>query len=109
RISKTGENIQVIGFARFANPSGRIGSYVHHNFKVGALISVTSSAPAEQIDALLKQLGMHIASSKPTALTRDQVSAELVDRERTVYRESDDLKGKPADKVEMIIKGKLEK
>jgi elongation factor Ts len=109
QISKTGENIQIVGMARFENPKGRVGSYVHHNFKVGALVSVTSDAPADKVDAFSKQLGMHIASSKPTALEREDVPADAVERERAVYSESEDLKGKPADRVEMIIKGKLEK
>lgn len=108
-ISKSGENTQVVAIARFENPAGRVGAYVHFNQKVGALISVSTSAPAEQADAFLKQLGMHIASSKPTALAREQVAADVIEREKAVYRESDDMKGKPADKVEMILKGKLEK
>jgi elongation factor Ts len=108
-ISKSGENTQVVAIARFENPAGRIGSYVHFNQKVGALISLSTSASADKADAFLKQLGMHIASSKPTALSREQIPADEIEREKAVYRESDDMKGKPPEKVEMILKGKLEK
>lgn len=108
-ISKSGENTQVVSIARFESASGRVGSYVHFNQKVGALIALSTSAPADKADAFLKQLGMHIASSKPTAMSRDEVAADVIEREKAVYRESDDMKGKPADKVEMILKGKLEK
>ncbi|MBI5432405.1 MAG: translation elongation factor Ts [Planctomycetes bacterium] len=108
-ISKSGENTQVVAIARFETAAGRVGAYVHFNQKVGALISLSTSAPADKADAFLKQLGMHIASSKPTVLAREQVAADVIEREKAVYRESDDMKGKPAEKVEMILKGKLEK
>lgn len=108
-VSKSGENTQVTTFTRLEVARGRVGGYVHHNQKVAALIALSTEAPADKVDPLLKQLGMHIASAKPVALSRDQVPAEVVEREKAVYRESEDLKGKPTDKVEMIMRGKLEK
>lgn len=108
-VSKSGENTQVTAMTRLENLPGRIGSYLHHNQKIGALVSVTSSASPETADAFLKQLGMHIASSRPVALSRAEIPADAIEREKAVFRESDDLKGKPADRIDKIIQGKLEK
>ncbi|HUR29181.1 MAG TPA: translation elongation factor Ts [Planctomycetota bacterium] len=108
-VGKIGENMQLSNVAVYENKAGRVGAYVHHTPRVGALVSVTSDAPAEKVDAFIKQLGMHIASSKPTALTRAAISAEVIEREKAVYRESDDVKGKPAERLGKILEGKLEK
>lgn len=108
-VSKSGENTQVTAMKRLENLAGRIGSYLHHNQKIGALVSVATNASPEPADAFLKQLGMHIASSRPIALSRTEIPAEAVEREKAVFRESDDLKDKPADRIDKIIQGKLEK
>ncbi len=108
-VGKIGENMQLANVVHYENKAGRVGAYVHHTPRVGALVSVTADAAPEKIDAFIKQLGMHIASSKPTARARDEISAEVVEREKAVYRESDDVKGKPADRLGKILEGKLEK
>jgi elongation factor Ts len=82
---------------------------VHFNNRAGALVSITSDAAPEKIDGFIKELGMHIVSSRPAALSREAVSAEAIEREKAVYRDSDDLKGKPADRIGKILEGKLEK
>jgi elongation factor Ts len=106
---KLGENMQVGQIARMENADGRVGAYVHFDNKKGALISLTTSAPGQKAEALLKTLGMHITAVGPTALRREDVPAEELEREAAVYRESEEVLSKPADKQEMIVKGKLEK
>lgn len=108
-VGKIGENMELANMAHYENSKGRVGTYVHFNNRAGALISVSAEAPAEKVDGFIKELGMHIVSSRPSALSREQVSAEAIERERAVYRESDDLKGKPADRIGKILEGKLEK
>lgn len=108
-VGKIGENMQLANMAQYVNPKGRVGGYVHFNNRAGALISLMSDAPADKQDAFLKELGMHIVALKPVALSREQVPADAVEREKAVYRESDDLKGKPADRIGKILEGKLEK
>ena len=88
---------------------GLIGNYIHHDGKSGALVSMTTNRPAEEVDAFLKTLGMHITAIRPVALTRDEIPAETVERERSVHLGSDDVQKKPEDKREMIVKGKLER
>jgi elongation factor Ts len=106
---KMGENMQVAGMARYENRSGRVGAYVHHDQKQGALISITSSRPAEEVEAFLRSLAMHVVARKPSALAREEIPAAEIERERSVYLESEDVLAKPEDKREMIVKGKLEK
>jgi elongation factor Ts len=108
-VGKIGENMQLARAVHMENNRGRVGGYVHHNHRVAALISITSDAAPEKIDAFIKQLGMHVVASKPLALTREEVPADVVEREKTVYRESDELKGKPADRIDKILTGKLDK
>jgi elongation factor Ts len=106
---KMGENMQVAGLARLENTKGRVGAYVHHDQKQGALVSITSSRPAAEIDAFLRTLAMHVVARKPIALKREEIPAATVERERGVYLESEDVLAKPAEKREFIVKGKLEK
>jgi elongation factor Ts len=108
-VGKIGENMQLSSVSSYENKAGRVGAYVHHTPRIGALVSLTSDAAPEKIDAFIKQLGMHIASAKPSARTREEIPAEVIEREKAVYRESDDLKGKPADRLGKILEGKLEK
>jgi elongation factor Ts len=86
-----------------------VRAFVSADGQVGALVSVTTDKPAAEVDAFLKTLGMHIAALRPVALTRDEIPADVVERERNVYMESEDVLKKPEDKREMIVKGKLEK
>lgn len=105
--SKLGENMQLAGIAYLETGEGQVGTYIHHNCKVGVLVSVTT--PASQGDAAehLKSLGMHIAFTNPPALTRDEVAADEVEREVGIYRE--EIKDKPEEIQEKIIQGKLDK
>lgn len=106
-IGKLGENIQVARFMRCENMHGRIGSYVHHNQKVGAIVSVTTDADENVATAVLKELCMHIAVFKPTAADRTAIAKDAIERERSIYLE--EVKTKSADMQEKIILGKLEK
>lgn len=108
-IGKLGENSQVARIQRCENMKGRIGSYVHHDKKKAALVSVTTGAEEETAAVFLKELCMHIVSKVPAplALRREDIPASEVERERAIYLE--EVKGKPADMVEKILKGKLDK
>jgi len=106
---KMGENMLVASVARYENAAGRVGAYVHHDQKQGALISITSSRPDADVDAFLRSMAMHVVARKPSALSREEVPAENVERERKVYLESEEVLAKPEDKREFIVKGKLEK
>ncbi len=106
-IGKLGENIKVTRIQRFSNPAGRIDSYIHHNDKMGALVNVTGGADAEKFAAFTKDLCIHIGFHNPPFMSRDQVSAEDVARERVIFGEK--VKDKPADMQEKIIDGMMSK
>jgi elongation factor Ts len=106
-VGKLGENVRVPRLARLENMKGRIGSYVHHDGKKAAIVSVTTEADEDQVGEALKEICQHIVVFSPAAARRDQVAASAVERERAIYVE--EVKSKPADMQEKIVSGKLEK
>jgi elongation factor Ts len=108
-VGKLGENTSVARFQRYENMQGRVGAYVHHDRKKAALVSVTTAAEEDKAAPFLKELCMHIVSKvpAPVALRREDIPASEIERERAIYLE--EVKGKPADMQEKIVRGKLEK
>lgn len=91
---------------------GRIFSYTHGS-KLAVLVELMCEtdfvARNEKFVELGQDLAMHIAASAPQYVSRDQVPADVVEREKAIYREQLTAEGKPADIVEKIIDGKLNK
>ncbi len=108
-IGKLGENTQVAKIQRYENMKGRVGTYVHHDKKKAALVSVTTDADEDKAQAFLKQLCQHIVSMVPAplAIRREEIPAAEIEREKAIYLE--EVKGKPAEMQEKIVKGKLDK
>ena len=102
-VGKIGENVTVRRFARIA-AQGRLASYVHGGAKIGVLVDVAGGD-----EALAKDLAMHIAASKPVALSASGVPGELVQRERTIASAKAAESGKPANIVEKMIEGSVQK
>ncbi len=101
-VQKIGENITIRRFARTA-AKGRIASYVHGG-KIGVLVDVTGGA-----DTLGKDLAMHVAASKPMAISGDQVPADVVAKERSIAAARAAESGKPANIVEKMVDGAVAK
>ncbi len=106
-IGKLGENMTIAAAKCVIADGGFVGGYIHHNQKVGVLSAIKTEASREDTEAALRQLGMHAAALPPTALSRDQIDPELIEREKAIYRE--EVKGKPEDIQDKIIDGKLNK
>ncbi len=91
--------------------NGWIGSYIHHNGRVGVLVEVLCEtdfvAKTPEFQELLKDLAMHIAHSDPVAIRREDVPAEVVEKEKEIYAAQIDP-GKPPQVREKILSGKLE-
>jgi elongation factor Ts len=99
------ENIQVRRFARWtARPGERFASYVHGNGRIGVLVGVPGGD-----ESLGKDLAMHIAASDPRFASRSEVSPEILATEREIARAQATAAGKPANVVERIADGKIEK
>ncbi|MBQ7221089.1 MAG: elongation factor Ts [Synergistaceae bacterium] len=112
-IAKLGENIVLKRFARFDAENGRAFCYIHSNYKVGALVELDAEDKAAAGKPEFAELGheicMQIAAAAPQYLVPENVPADVIDREKAVYRQQLIDEGKPADKVDKIIPGKLRK
>jgi len=105
-----GENIVLRRYARFGG-SGAVAAYVHHNGKVGTLVEVAGLS-GEAGQQLARTVAEHITAGVPTipvAVTRDDVPAALVDRERRIFAEQAAASGKPANIVEKMVQGRVDK
>jgi elongation factor Ts len=103
------ENIGVTGLARYITQNGRVEKYVHHNGKVGALIQIDGSSD-DAVKVTAGEIAMHIAAGVPTvalAVDRNGVDPAIVAKEKEAASEG--TQGKPANIVEKIVAGKLEK
>jgi elongation factor Ts len=96
-----------------ATAQGLIGSYLHMGGKIGVLVEVNCEsdfvARTDDFVNLVKDIGMHIAAADPKWVRRDEVSAEAVEKEKSIYRAQMEGAGKPAQQLEKIIEGKLGK
>lgn len=101
---QTGENIQIGKAVALQNTSGHVGAYVYGiTNKIAVLMSLSGKADAE----LYKQLGGHIAFARPVGLTREEVPADLVAKERELAVEQAKATGKPQQIAEKIAEGKM--
>jgi elongation factor Ts len=102
-LAQIGENMS---FARGVKVSAsRIGTYLHHNRKVGVLVGVEG----EVADDVLADLCMHIAFANPMGITVDDVPADIVAKEKQLATEMAIASGKPADIAEKMVTGKMRK
>ena len=102
-VGRIGENMSIRRFARIA-AEGKLASYVHGGSKIGVLIDVVGGD-----ETLSKDLAMHIAASKPKALSREGVPAQDVERERSIAQQKAAESGKPAEIVAKMVEGTVQK
>jgi elongation factor Ts len=105
------------GLAQAAKKIGRstnegvIHSYIHQGGKVGVLVEVNCEsdfvARTDDFQGLVKELGLQIAAAAPVYVSREDVPAEAMEREKAIYREQMANSGKPANVVDKIVEGKL--
>ncbi|MDR2137115.1 MAG: translation elongation factor Ts [Synergistaceae bacterium] len=92
---------------------GRIFHYIHTNFKVGALLELNSEtdfvAKTDEFNTLGHELAMHITAANPLYLKPEDVPPEDLEREKAIYRQQLIDEGKPADRLDKIIEGKVNK
>lgn len=113
-IAKIGENQSLRRIAQVSVPAGVVSSYVHNAAapglgKIGVLVAIESTGDAAQLEALGKQIAMHIAAANPLALDETGVDPVVVERERSIAREKAAQSGKPADIVEKMVEGGVRK
>ncbi|MEJ2184807.1 MAG: translation elongation factor Ts [Gemmatimonadota bacterium] len=92
---------------------GAVGSYIHMGGRIGVLVEINCEtdfvARTDDFQQLVKDVAMHIAASRPIAVTPEQVPEAVVERERAVYLEQVKNEGKPENIRDRIVEGKLKK
>jgi elongation factor Ts len=109
QVATIGENISVRRFARLELPAGVVASYVHGAGKIGVLVALACDQAADQVATLARQLAMHVAAANPQYLQRNEVPADVLEREKEIYRVKARESGKPENIIEKIIEGQVNK
>jgi len=109
-IAKLGENMAVSRFVRYAG-TGYVGQYIHQGGKIGVMVEFSGVTPEiatrDEFQTLVREIAMQIAAGSPAYATRDAVPAEVLEKEKAIYRAQMENSGKPATVLEKIIEGKL--
>lgn len=106
---KIGEKILVRRAKLVETKDGAFFSYIHSNNKLGVLVEIVAPKAGDKatVEELGKNIAMQIAASNPLALSRAEIPAAALDREKAIFKE--EVKGKPENILEKIVQGKLEK
>ena len=117
-MDKAVEVLRKKGLASAAKRAGRatkdgiIGHYIHMGGKVGVLVEVNCEtdfvARTQDFQRLAKELAMHIAAAEPKYVKREDVPADVLEKEKEIYRAQFENSGKPANVIDKIAEGKLE-
>ncbi|HEY1663914.1 MAG TPA: translation elongation factor Ts [Verrucomicrobiae bacterium] len=113
-VAKIRENIKIARHSKMeVSGNGMIAGYIHTGAKVGVLVEVgagkSETVSTEEFKQLVKDITLQIAAGHPHAVSREQVPAEVIAKEREIAAQSDRLKGKPAQAMEKILQGVLDK
>jgi elongation factor Ts len=104
----TGEATSLRRFAHFAVGSGVVQSYLHHNGMVGVLVEIEGPT-GEGLNALGRDIALHIASADPLAVDEVDIPADVLERERRIAEEQVAAEGKPEAIRPKIVEGKVRK
>ena len=102
-IAKIGENIQLRRFNMMSIDEGLIGTY-RHGDRIGSMVAITAAN-----DVLAKDVAMHVAASRPQAVSAADLPAELLDKERDIVATQARDSGKPEAIIEKMVEGRMKK
>lgn len=118
-FEKAVEILRKKGLATAAKKAGRdtregtIGYYIHAGAKQAGMVELNCEsdfvARTERFQQLARDLAMHVVASRPLYVSREQVPADLMESEKGIYREQMASSGKPAQVIDRIVEGKLDK
>ena len=111
-VAKIGENIKVARAVRYeVTGSGLVAAYIHTGAKVGVLVEVGANKDAtvalEDFKQLVRDITLQIAAANPSVVSREQLAADVVAKEKEIA--ADQVKNKPSQAIAKIVEGKLEK
>lgn len=105
-MGKIGEKLKISRFDRFETQNGELVSYVHPGSKLGVLIEVSGNGERQDVG---RDVAMQVAAMDPIAVRRDDVDETVIERERSIARETAENEGKPDHIIERIVDGKVDK
>lgn len=113
-VATIGENIMIRRTALLQVNPGVVATYIHSAIKpgmgkIGVLIALRSEGDKDKLETFGKQLAMHIAAARPEALTRAEVRAEKLEREREVFKDQAIASGKTPEIAEKMVEGRIRK
>ena len=103
-VQKIGENITIRRSELVEESNARVSNYIHGNKKIGVLLAVSGGD-----ETLAQDIAMHIAAMNPLVVSPEQVPADLIEKEREIYRAQAEESGKPQEIVEKMIEGRVRK
>ncbi len=106
-IAKTGEKCHLRRFTRYQGDL--VAAYIHHGGKIGVMLELSGGGTAPEALAAAKDLAMQVAAANPLAVSRDEVDADTVAKEKAIYAAQAAESGKPANIIEKMVVGRLEK
>jgi len=114
QIATIGENMNLRRSCVLKVDTGIICSYIHNAVKpdlgkIGVLVALESTAGAQQLEPLGKQISMHVAAANPLAMSRSDINEADLNRERTILAEQAKDSGKPPEIIEKMVEGRLSK
>jgi len=102
-IGQVGENVSIRRFERIIEENGLIAGYLHGT-RIGVLVSVEG-----QKTGLARDVAMHVAASKPLCVSEDQMPADVLEREKSIFLAQARDSGKPDDIIQRMVDGKIKK
>jgi elongation factor Ts len=113
-VATIGENMNLRRAVRLSVPNGVVASYVHNAAapgmgKIGVLVALESTGDTAKLQALGKQIAMHVAAANPQSLSIDQVDPAMLERERSVLAEQARASGKAEEIIGKMVEGRLRK
>ena len=110
-IGKIGEKIEVSRFQLVTSENGSIIDYIHHGSKLAVMVKA-EDVPAEgkdEFNEIMKDVAMQIAAMKPDYIAPENVPAEVIEKEKEIYKELAKKEGKPENILDKIAEGRLKK
>ena len=113
-IATIGENMTVRRTATLSVENGVVAGYVHNKVsdglgKIGVLVALESTGDSQKLEEFGRQIAMHVAAAAPLALTPDELDADVIEKERSIYLEQAKTSGKPQEIIEKMVEGRLRK
>ena len=110
-VGRLGENIVLSKFCKYKVESGLVVSYIHPGSKLGVLLKFNSDEVSDKdsLNDFGKEISMHIAATSPISVSIDDVSSEIIAKEREIFSDQAKKSGKPDNIIEKMVDGRINK